>query len=555
MLITSRSHSPHPRPTHAAPTVRELQARSRWASVANLAVVAAITLFVAWQLSSSSTAGSPALLAGAVVAPVILVWVWRQPVRGVYVLVAAAVMQEATFGRTFPDDIAHDIPFFEDLSTWTHIRGLPYSIAELFIAFVLVSWVIKGVAARRLRFDRGSLMLPLGLYILMCLVGELHGLATGGNYTLSLWELRGQGYLFVLYVLACNLVRTRGQVNMIIWTVVVGSGLKAVQATYRYLVTLHGSLSLRELMPHEQSYFFNAFIVLALIFYLYGAPRRLKRVALYFLPFVVVADLANERRAAILALAVGLLCLAVTVAVTHPARRRVIAFALVTVAVLWIPYYNQYQHDSSVIAQPARAIASNFSPNAADASSDQYRKDEDKDIIATMRTSPIIGYGFGKPMLTPYPLPNVGYPFWNLLPHDSILWIWMRMGTVGYLLFWLLIGASIVQALRLTRRLRDPYLQGLAAFIAVMIVQEVIVGYLDLQWTTGRNTIVVGVLLALVGRLAAVARVEGSCSAPPLVQAGKRGRVGGRSEVNPPRRPVTGAPLQEAHAFAPSPRG
>ncbi len=529
MLITPRRPSLPNRPPRVASTVRELQARSRWASAANLAVVAAITLFVAWQLSS---AGSPALIAGAVVAPVILVWVWRQPVRGVYVLVAAAVMQEASLGRTFPDDIAHDIPFFEDLSTWTHVRGLPYSIAELFMAFVLVVWVVKGVAARRLRFDRGSLMLPLGLYIVMVLVGELHGLTTGGDYTLSLWELRGQGYLFVLYVLACNLVRTRAQVNIVIWTIVVGTGLKGVQGVYRYLITLHGSLNTRELMPHEQSYFFNAFIVLALVFYLYGGPRRLKRVTLYFLPFVAVANLANERRGAILALAVGLLCLAMTVIVTHPARRRVIAFALVIAAVLWIPYYNQYQHDSSVIAQPARAIASNFSPDAADASSDQYRKDEDKDIIATMRTSPIIGYGFGKRMLTPNPLPDVGYPFWNLLPHDSILWIWMRVGTVGYLFFWLLIGTSIVQALRLTRRLRDPYLQGLAGFIAVMIVQEVIVGYLDLQWTNGRNTIVVGVLLALIGRLAAVASVERSDSTPLLVQARVRGRAGGRSEAS-----------------------
>ena len=67
---------------------------------------------------------------------------------------------------------------------------------------------------------------------------------------------------------------------------------------------------------------------------------------------------------------------------------------------------------------------------------------------------------------------------------------------------------AILKSTEVLLRARDVYMQGLAAFVLVMIVQEVIFGYLDLQWTDYRNLVTMGVLFALVsrvGRLAAQA--------------------------------------------------
>lgn len=480
-----------------------LQERSRARSIVGTFVV--LTMLTALLLTK--LAGVLSIGLGAiVVVPALLAWLWKAPERGVYVLLCAAVVQETeNSGTSFSDDIGQYVPFFQDIATWTHIKGISVSVAELFMLLVVVIWLLKGIAERTLRFDRGSMMLPAGLYLLMVLLGEAHGLTSGGDFRTSLWEIRSQVYMVVTYVLATNLIRTRRHVNVLLWILLIGSGLKGVQGTWRYLITLHGHLQgIEALFPHEQSYFYNAFITLTAILFMFGGTPRMKRMALIFLPFVLVASLANQRRAAVLALAVGMLGLLVMTLAIYPRRRRLVIKILLTLAVAIPPYYTVYANKSGLIAEPARAIASAFTPDQRDANSNLYRINEDKDIMATMRTSPIIGYGFGKPMQTPYPLADITgiYIFWNIMPHDSILWVWMRLGTVGFLLLWFMIGTAIVQATQLAQRFRDPRLKGLAVLIVLLVIQEIIFGYLDLQWVNYRNLITLGVLFALIAKLA-----------------------------------------------------
>lgn len=437
-------------------------------------------------------------------------------VRGLYVLLAAASVLEVAYPtQLFPDDIGQHFPFFQDFATWTHIKGLSFSLAELYMLGLLVLLLFKALSDRTFRFDRGSLVRPLGLYALMLPVAEVYGLATGGDSKLSLWELRPQVYMIVAYILACNLVKTRKQIHTLVWILVAGAGLKAIQGVYRYRVELHGNVhTVEALFPHEQSFFFNVFLTLAPILFLYGGTRRMKILVLSLLPFVLIASLANQRRAAILAIVIGVVGLLLVTAILHPPRRRVVIAIVIALAVIWPPYYAAFKNSSGLLGEVAHAVASSSNPDPRDASSNLYRVNEDADIVATVKSSTIhtiIGYGFGKPMLVPYPLPGINtvsatYVFWNIMPHNSILWVWMRLGTIGYVLLWFLIGIAIKQALEVARRLKDPYLKGLAVWIALIIVQQIIFGYLDLQWVNYRNMITLGVLFALISRLAALAR-------------------------------------------------
>jgi O-antigen ligase/polysaccharide polymerase Wzy-like membrane protein len=444
-------------------------------------------------------------LSAIVLIPALVVWLWRAPERGMYVLFIAAVVQEtANPAAIYPDDIGRWLPFFQDFATWTHVKGLSFTMAELFMLLVAVLWLIKGVAYRTLRFDRGSLMLPLGLYSLMILFAELHGLSSGGDFRTSLWEIRSQAYMLIAYVLACNLIDKRRAVDFLLWILIVGAGIKGVQGTWRLYIALHGNVhSVESIFPHEQSFYFNIFLCFVPISFLYGASSRLKKVMLAFLPFVIIAGLANQRRAAILALCLAFVVILMVTAAAQPARRRVLVRIFFALALILPPYYSYYSTKSGLLAEPAAAIASAFNPNPRDASSDLYRVNEDKDILATMKSSPLYGYGFGKPMLTPYPLADISqiYVFWNIMPHNSILWIWMRLGTIGYLFFWLLIGSAVLQATALTIRLRDPVLKGIALLMLTLILQEVVLGYLDLQWSNYRNLISMGIAFALIGKL------------------------------------------------------
>jgi len=515
MLTATSRRSPYTARPFKVPNVATLRRSGRRRAV-TLALALALATLVALGLLSSPS--NLLILVAVILAPAILVWLWQRPVAGVYLLFGASALLEATgSAQSYVDDIGAYLPFFEDLATWTRVKGLPFSLAETLMALTLLIYLLKGIATRKLRFDRGSLMLPLGLYMLMVLVGELHGIGSGGDFKLSLWEVRAQVYMFVAYILTCNLVKTRRHIDALVVILVVGTALRGVQGVIRYFGELHGHVSGNggSLFSHEQSFFFNAFITLTVIFFLYGGSgaRRLKWFALALLPIVVVANLSNDRRAAVLALAAGLVLLLLVTVIAHRPRRRVALGILLALVVIWPPYYAAFKNSTGLIGQAAHAVNSNSNPDPRDASSNLYRFSEDNDILATMKSSTlskIIGYGFGKYMQTPYPLADISgvYIFWNLLPHNSILWVWMRLGTIGYALFWILIAGAILQAARLLRRLDDPYLKGLAVFIILMVVQEVLFGYLDLQWTNYRNLIVMGVLLALISRLALFARPE-----------------------------------------------
>jgi O-antigen ligase len=483
-----------------------------------------------------------AVIGGVLLVAATVVWLWIQPVRGVYVLFGAAVLLATYVQPGLTDYIGVYLPFWRDIKSYTG-TGLVFSVAEAFIALVFLVWLLKGIAERNLRFDRGSLLLPVALYSVAVLVGEFRGLTTGGDFRISLFELRGQVYLVLAYILVCNLVKNRSQINTLLWLLLICAGLRGIEGTIQYFFVLRAQdISTHQLYPHEQSYFFNAFLTLTLILFLFGGSRRMKRCALLFLPFIVIANLANNRRASIAALVISLVVLLLILWITQKRFRRLISIVAVVFLLAFPPYYVAYQNKTGLLALPARAISSNFHPTAADASSNQYRILEDLDIMTTVKSSPIIGYGFGKPMLTPYPLPNINYEFQFVLPHNSILWAWMRLGTIGYLIMWFLIGAAVIQVTQLIRRLRDPVLQGLAVFVLLMLIQQVLISYVDLQWSNYRTMIVTGVLFALISRLGALAQttrfaVQRPVSRVPIAAPGWRSQ-----EVTPvPAGPGDGA--------------
>ncbi len=464
-------------------SVAQVRSRERRRVVVLAVLVALVTAILAWLLPRSLL-GAFGFLGAVVLAPAALYWLWERPVRGVYILFAAALLQETDYGSVvYPDDLGYYTPIFQDIATWSHISGISFSIAELFMVLMLLIWLLKGLAARSFRFDKGSLMRPLALYIALVVIGEGHGLATGGDFKLSLWEVRSQAYMFIAYVLACNLVRTRKELNVLVWSVIVGGGIKGIQGCVRYYLEPHGHLE--TLLSHEQSFFWNAALTLTAILFLYGGSRRLKTAALVFLPFILIADIANNRRAGVVALGVGIVTLLVVTVVAHPARRRVALAILCLGAILWLPYYSVYKTKDGLIAEPARAVYSNSHPDPRDASSNLYRDNENADLIFTMKSSllnEVIGFGFGKRFYTPHSLDVISgaYIFYNLLPHNSILWIWMRVGSIGFFIFWVLIATAIMQAMQLAIKLREPYLKGLAVFIGVMIMQQILRGYCPL---------------------------------------------------------------------------
>jgi len=193
------------------------------------------------------------------------------------------------------------------------------------------------------------------------------------------------------------------------------------------------------------------------------------------------------------------------------ARKRLVVGFLICI-VLGGGYVIAFAHSSGTLGEPARGILSVFSPSTSDtrdASSNLYRVFEDNDLKYTVKQYPL-GLGFGKPFLQPEPLTSIfpGIlavdPYYNYVPHNTIYWVWVDLGPLGYLALWLLIGSIIVRGCVIVRQLRDGYLQVVAIYVVAVTFMEVVVAFADYQLFFYRNVIYLGLLCGMLVKLPAL---------------------------------------------------
>ncbi len=110
--------------------------------------------------------------------------------------------------------------------------------------------------------------------------------------------------------------------------------------------------------------------------------------------------------------------------------------------------------------------------------------------MATIKSAPIQGYGFGRPFFQIMSMADViaVYDLEPYIPHNQILWIWERVGTFGFLSFWMMISAIIIRAGQTIRRPdADDLTKAVGIFSMLVISMLVIFGLLDLQLSNYRD--------------------------------------------------------------------
>lgn len=434
----------------------------------------------------------------------------RWPILGVYALAICAVVVEQE---------PLNYPIFTDhlyIFSWpVRLQGLPERPIGFLALLIVMLIIVRRLALRQGAALRlGPLIIPF-LCLLACVaVGVAHGLTSGGDTHVIVLEVRPFWYLFLNYLIAYNLVTERRHVIIFLWITVLGTAIKAIQGVYIVLVPLGGHISgQNEIMAHEQSFFFVLVLLLILMCLLLNRFRALMWVALLSTPFLIVALLANNRRADYSAFIIGALCAWVFVVVVRPQYRATLIKGMVVVAILFAGYVLAFQHSTGTFAQPANAIVSVIHPSAADQrdlASNLYRYLEDYDLKYTESQSPILGYGFGRPFLQPLVLPNIITldPYYLYVPHNTILWLWMRLGPAGYIAFFYLIGMFVMRSGIIARKLQNRDLQFMAIFgISVMMI-ELPLAYGDYQLFFYRNVFYLGLLMGIIMRLPHIEAAE-----------------------------------------------
>ena len=429
---------------------------------------------------------------------------WRVPASPVILLVIAATNIER-LGDNRPDAITAKIPVFRSLQESYEISGAIVTPIEILIVLALLVWVAKAISDRRLTFKLSPLAITVAAFFMIVLSEEFFGLARGAIFNISLWELRPFLYLGAAFLLASQLVSTTATLDAILWGIVIGTGLKGIFGTERVITLANVVPPPEAILEHDESFFFSLFIALTICLWVLGRRGKLRLIATLLLPFVVTADLGNHRRAAWAILPAILIALWLIVYQRMPERRKQVGIVGGVVLLLASGYVAVFSHSDSLLGEPASAILSEFTPNTRDFRSNQYRILENQNLALDIRDSFLTGTGFGVPITHPIQVFDATGldPLINFIPHNTILYVWLRTGTVGAVSFWLMVGAAIVSACRLARH-RDRDLGLFGMVVLTGIIAWLIQGRLDKGITSFRIIIVVG---CLMGALEAARRL------------------------------------------------
>ncbi len=508
---------PDPRTTPPAGLGR--MPASRRALFALLGLIASLVAGISLALLQEN----PMLFMTAAALVLLLPMLWRRPIVGLYIIVGGAILFE-TFRLGFPDSLTDNVPFFHNISA---IGGPPWLLAtpaELLMALTLAIVILKRIAERRKPLEAGPLIWAVSFYSFMVLFGLVRGVGTGGDLNIAFWEVRPQLYLLFTYLLVYNLVQDKGQAKGILWLFLAAVAVKGLIGTARYLGTLQGDLGLvvqvsryNSILAHEESFFFALFFTALAILFLFRSSRSQAGFGLLVSLPVLIAFLANQRRAGFLVLGIALAVVGLMAYTIVRRWRRPILTLAVVAAILLPLYVVAMGRSTSVPAQPARAIMSLFDPNERDAGSNNYRVLEATNLRYNIGLDPVLGRGYGKQIIHFLPMPSLAgiFELWDIIPHNTILWVWMRLGFIGFVAFWFLVGRSLLEGSLAARHLKNPYLRSLAVLSVAGIVAWVVQGALDMGLADMRANTLSGVFIGLTSRL-------------PLLER--------RAETNAPRR-------------------
>jgi hypothetical protein len=487
--------------------------------------------------------GPEPLVVAPLIGAVIGIVIFARPEVGLYLLVGTAIAFEQ-WEITGLAPLTAQTHFFQNISGYSDLP-LRFSASDLLTLLTCVSWATRRAVGANAPARGGPFGWAVGLYGLTFVFGAVVGAARGGTWDgiAALAEARGPVYACLLYFLATNMIRTRGQLVIILWELVLLIGLKAVQAIGNYAEMLNGPYRLEAVTAHEDVVFFDVAVGLALV----GLALHLRGKLFYLLlamqPVIMTAELLTERRAAFGALAVVLLLVALMSAVDRPRATLVVA---TVVALGFAVYAVTFWNRTGPLAEPIRVVREVVDPSSVtmrDRLSDVWREIENVNIAYTVRQLPLTGVGLGHEYLSriePPPL-AASFVYWRFMTHNALLWMWLKAGPLGAFALWFLVARVVITGIQRYRRLRDPLLRFAASLPVLLIAAQIVFSAVDLGLTYNRTMIVLGVALGIGAMLSewSVSRRSPDDRSPRAVRKawplGAAAPLGDVSPANPVR--------------------
>lgn len=419
-----------------------------------------------------------------------------------FVLVGCVLLFEQ-FGIPGFDPLTLNAEYFKNLKEISYLpsfSGAVVNPVEIHLLLILAFWFFSVSIKKRFDFGR----IPVWGAFLM-LAGWLafafaYGQKNGAELLTALWEVRAFFYFILFYIAIPQVVRSRGQLKILLWIIIAVISFKAFQGVGRFASLGFSFQGRAALTSHEDPVFMTTLFVLLFGLLLYRVQNTQRNVLmLLFIPLLAGFFVA-QRRAAIAGFIMSMG--AFFVLLPGPKQWKFIKVSVPVVLLLLI-YGAALWNSNSKWARPVQMVKSGIGTSKEEISredyySNLYRDYENYNLAYTFRGKPVVGTGFGIKYEQPLNLANISFPLKDYIPHNQIFWIIVKSGVVGFFLFWLFFNSFAFQGVYILRNLNSPYLKAVCTMVIVAIINQMTVSYFDLQLTYYRNMIYLGTLMGLL---------------------------------------------------------
>jgi hypothetical protein len=404
------------------------------------------------------------------VVPVVVFGAWLLVLRPWWALAIFAVVTVLCEEDPTQALISQEAFFHQALS------GFVLSPANFLLIIVVLAIVLDVRRSRRAWRTPGLLTGPLLFLAALTAFGAVVGHSNGTHDTTQLLDqVRSLTILIVLPFAIVNLPRPRGAVRGVVIAAGILAGLVGLQGLATYAAGAGRAIDgVTITYLSETPNLFTILLILGALAFVVGRgrlPKWATACAVLALLSLVLSFLRSFWLGAIVGLVV------VIVAVRGGRRSRLIPIAVVAAAVI-------LSLATGVVGGAQGALALRFSQlsptQVTTSQDDRYRLDETRNVWREIQNHPVSGLGLGVPWRIRDPLSQT-LPQGTFYNHFALLWFWLHLGILGPIGYLWLLGAGLLEALRVGRRDHDVVIRAAgiaaAAGIVTLAVAELTATY------------------------------------------------------------------------------
>jgi hypothetical protein len=423
-----------------------------------------------------------------------------------YIFILAVLISDQFPPRGL-ETFTYRISYFRNLK---EIPYLPYFDAgvvnpvELHLAFLFLIWIVLAVTRKKISFVRLHFWGIYLLFFVWYIFSFVWGKSRGGELLPAIWEMRALFYFALVYFFVPQVIRTREQVRTLFWVLIFGISAKALQGIIIFISLGFQTWGYEALTNSEDPVFMIVIIYLLFALSLMGGEDKQKRVLKWLVFPLFLGIYVGQRRATYASFSICLLAFLVFLP-TKPARifRRYMIIAVVVFLVYLGAFWNTYGRIGMVAQQFKAVIIKDPSViSGRDYLSNLYRDYENYNLATTIRKSPVLGIGFGNMFDNPMSflgLERVG--MLGYISHDSVLWLFVKTGAIGFILFFIFLDGFLFYVAMLASKAKDAYYRVLLIICGIAVINQVVVTFVEMQFTYHRNMILLAVLMGLLPTL------------------------------------------------------